>query len=172
MTRPIGAAIRHGALALGLVFATAAFGQAPAPRPAAAPPAKPLLYGPPITLDQAKLVMAAAEAEAKKRGVEETIAIVEPTGELVMFERPASAQYAAYEFAIGKARTSARYRRETKVLFDQLHGGDNAPLNYPDAFVGGAGGIPIVVGGRIIGAIGSTGGADQDVAAAGAAALK
>ena len=162
--------IRLGALALCFLLSGVAHAQAP--KPPAPPPAKPLMYGTPITLEQAQVVMAAANAEAKKRGVEDTIAIVEPTGELVMYQKATTGQYAAYEFAVGKARTAARYRRETKVLFDQLKAGDMTVLNYPDAISAGGGGAPIIVGGKIIGAIGLTGGADEFVVAAGVNALK
>jgi uncharacterized protein GlcG (DUF336 family) len=168
-----------GVLALGLGAAGAASAQqtalaAAAARPAPACPATPrgAPYGPPITLEQAKTVLAAAEAEARRRNVEPTIAIVEPTGELVLYEKATSAQYAAYEFAYDKARTAARYRRETKVINDQVRCGDLTAMTFPGAMAAGAGGVPIFVGGKIIGAIGETGGSDQDVATAGAQALK
>ncbi len=148
---------------------TAPRGAQPFPNPPVRSP-----YGTPITLEQAEAVMAAAKAEARKRNVYGTvaIAIVEPSGELVTYIKGTSAQYAAYEFSMGKARTSARYQRSTKLLADQLATGSLQPLAFPGATVAGAGGLPIVVGGRTIGAIGTTGGFDEEVAQAGLAALK
>jgi uncharacterized protein GlcG (DUF336 family) len=131
-------------------------------------------YGQSITLEQAKLVVAAAEAEARRRGVADiaAIAVTEPSGELVMYVKGTGAQYAAYEFAYGKARTAGRYRRPTSVMAAEIAKGSLQPLAYEGAMVAGAGGVPIVVGGRMIGAIGTTGGFDEEVAQAGVAALK
>lgn len=168
------------ATVLALCAITAAQAQrAPAPpRPAnnspgnGAPPVA--LHGVPITTEQAEKVLEAAKAEARRRGTYDTeaIAIVEPTGELVLFWRGTQAQYSAYEWVVGKARTSARLQRTTKVLADELLGGSLHPLAYPGAMVAGAGGVPIVVDGKLIGGIGTTGGFDQIVADVGVAALQ
>jgi uncharacterized protein GlcG (DUF336 family) len=163
------ATIWSGAFGLALFLAAGAEAQ-PAGGPAA-PPRRLAPYGTPITLEQARQVMDAAQAEARRRNVEATIAIVEPTGELVMYEKATGAQYAAYDFAMGKARAAARYRRESKAFADQVHGGDMAALTFVGAMAA-AGGVPILSQGRIIGAIGETGGADEEVATAGANALK
>lgn len=170
MTKSIGAAIRHGALVLGLVLATAAQAQAPAPAKPAAPTVLPG-YGPPITLEQARVVMAAAEAAARRLNAHPTIAIVEPTGELVMYIKDTTAQYGAYEYAMGKARTAARYRRSSKMFGDQTKLDTLYFVELPNV-LGAPGGFPIVVQGHIIGAIGATGGSDEQVAQAGADALK
>lgn len=129
-------------------------------------------YGPPITLEQAKRVAAAAVSEAKLRGLYPTIAVCDPSGELVYFEKATGSQYSAGEIAIGKARSAARYRRPSKELTDTLNSGNLATLALPGAIMGDTGGIPIVVGGLVIGAIGSTGGDGDIVSKAGAAALK
>lgn len=148
-----------------------AFAQAPPPpRPAPAPQPPPA-YGPPITLEQAKTVAAAALAEARRRNVNPTIAIVDPAGELVYFEKASDASYQARGLAEGKARAAARTRRQTKLDADRLAAGATFVLAFPD-IMPAQGGVPIMAGGKIIGAIGETGGADQAVAEAGAAALK
>ncbi len=162
-----------GALTAALILsAGAASAQAPA-APAVGAANRPH-YGQTITSEQAEAVMAAARAEAKRRGVADTVAIavVEPTGELIMFYRGTFAQYAAQEWVLGKARTSARFQRPTSVLADLVNKGQLGPLAFPGATVAGAGGVPIMSGGRQIGAIGTTGGFDQEVADAGAAAVK
>lgn len=137
-----------------------------APPPPPAPP-----YGAPITLDQAMKAASAAEAEAKKRNMKMVIAIVEPTGELVYFRRMDGAQYASIKIAQEKAISAAIFRRSTKDFFDRLAKGDLSPLSLHGA-VASAGGIPIVVNGHIIGAIGTSGGADDPVSQAGVDALK
>ncbi len=118
--------------------------------------------------------MAAARAEAKRLGVTDTeaIAVVEPTGELVLFWRGTQAQWSSFDWVIGKARTAARFQRPTKVLADELATGSLHPLAFPNAMVAGAGGEPIRIDGKIIGAIGTTGGFDEQVALAGVDAVK
>jgi uncharacterized protein GlcG (DUF336 family) len=167
---------RTALIAAGLLAAaTAANAQAPAAPPAAAPAAAPVppigAYGPNITLDQAKKVAAAAKAEADKRKLPMTLAIVDTAGQLIYFERATDAVGTAEAFAMKKAYAAVRKRAPTSN--DQLRAKTGGPeIAYiPDFFPFG-GGQPIVVDGKVIGAVGETGGADDDVAKAGVAALK
>jgi glc operon protein GlcG len=135
-----------------------------------APPALP--YGPRITLEQAKRVAEAAQAEARRRNLHATIAVVEPSGELVYFEKADDAAYAAVDVAMGKARSAARWRRTTKFDSDRLALGVEEVLSLPGVMPA-LGGEPIVLDGKIIGAIGETSGkGENDIALAGANALK
>jgi glc operon protein GlcG len=165
-----------GALAAGLLLATAgpvspAWAQAPAGAPAA-PPAPPVLfYGPNITLEQAKQVVAAAEAEAAKRKLTATIAIVDTGGNLVYFQKATNGTGTAEAFAMKKAIAAAKKRQPTNYDMARLATG-NPSLAYVPEFFPFPGGFPIVQDGKVIGAIGETGGADDDVARAGAAAIR
>jgi uncharacterized protein GlcG (DUF336 family) len=159
------------ALALG----GAALAQQPAPAPAPAAPAAPPEYGPPITNEQAKAVAAAAFAEAKKNNWRMAFSIVGPAGELVYFERMDGTQMASAELAHGKARTAAFYRRPSKIFADQWAAGNTAFSTFPERPVASEGGVPITVNGKIVGAIGASGGTGQQdgvAAAAGAGAAK
>ena len=132
-------------------------------------------YGLVIGNDQAKAVAAAAIGEAKKNGWRIAIAIVGPAGELVYFEKMDGAQLAAADLAQGKARTSVLFRRPSKAFADQFAAGNTSFLSYPDKPVASEGGMPINVGGKIIGAIGVSGGTGQQdgaAALAGASAAK
>jgi glc operon protein GlcG len=136
----------------------------------------PMPYGNPISLDQARKVLAAAEAEAKKQKWPVAIAVVDPAGFLVTFARLDNTQYASVEIAQEKARTAAHFRRSTKTFEDSIAaGGANLKfLRLPGA-VPLEGGIPIIHEGKIVGAIGVSGvksNEDGQVAQAGAAALK
>jgi uncharacterized protein GlcG (DUF336 family) len=136
----------------------------------------PAPYGAPISLTAAKKAMEAAEAEAKKNNWPVAIAIVDTTGSLAMLVKLDNTQTASVEIAQGKALTSLEFRRPTKALQDAIAGGgaglrilglrNATPLE---------GGVPIIVDGKIVGAIGVSGvNSDQDaqVAIAGAAAAK
>jgi glc operon protein GlcG len=145
---------------------------APSPAPAAGPPAD---YGAPITNEQAKAVAAAAVAEAKKNNWRMALAIVGPAGELVYFEKMDGTQGASVEIAQGKARTAALFRRPSKVFADQYAAGNTAFTTFPQQPVASEGGVPIIVNGKIIGAIGASGGTGQQdgtAAAAGVGAVK
>lgn len=146
--------------------------QPPAAPPApAAAPAGPPEYGPPITNEQAKAVAAAALAEAKKNNWRMAFTIVGPAGELVYFEKMDGTQMASVALSQSKARTAALFRRPTKIFADQYAAGNTAFTTFPEMPVASEGGIPISVGGKIIGAIGASGGTgQQDGAAAGAGA--
>ncbi len=131
-------------------------------------------YGPPISLDQAQAVIQAAVAEAKKRNWKMNIAVADSGGNLVAFQRMDGAMLASIQIAEHKARAAVTFRRPTKVFED---GVNLMHLNYLLAFDGiiaSRGGIPLIEGGKIIGAIGCSGGTDsQDevVSKAGAAVI-
>src|SRR6266542_1450063 len=123
-----------------------------------------------LTLDVAKKVAAAAEAEAKKRGATVVIAVVDDGGYLLVLERLDETQVASVDVGIAKARTVVIFRRPSKVFEDQVKNGRIAALALPGA-VALQGGVPIIVEGRVVGAIGVSGNSpqeDEDIAKAGA----
>ncbi len=133
-------------------------------------------YGNNVNLEQARKVVAAAEAEARKNGWPVAITVVDNAGQLVLFQRMDNTQTASVQVAQDKAVSAAMYRRPTKVMQDAMAGGGAGMrfLNLKNASVVD-GGIPLTVDGKIVGAIGVSGvAADQDgqCAAAGVAALK
>lgn len=136
----------------------------------------PLPYGAPISLDNAKKAAAATAAEARKNGWFMGIAVVDPNGDLIYFERMDNTQIGSINIALGKARTAAKFKRPSKVFQDLLAKGDN--FTYLLGLQGAVpvqGGIPIVMGGKIVGAIGVSGGTgeqDSVVAQAGIDSLK
>ena len=152
------------AIGTGLVLAAATAG-------AQAPPH----YGPSITLDQAKKVMAGAEAEAKKNSWPVVIAILDSGGNLVMTQRLDGAQFGSVEVAREKAYSVVAFRRPTKAFADALaQGGGNLRLLSLTGASVIDGGLPIVVDGRIVGAIGVsgvTGEQDAQIGRAGVEAL-
>ena len=136
--------------------------------PAAELPTKKIL-----TLDAAKQVAAAAEAEAKRRGSTVVIVVVDDGGHVLLLERLDDTQVASVEVGIGKARTAAIFRRPSKDFEDQVRNGRVAALALPGA-TPLQGGIPIVVDGKVLGAIGVSGNTpqeDEDIAKVGAAAI-
>ena len=148
---------------------------AQAPAPAASPPAPPpaggtpdampfdIPYGQSIGLELAKQAVAAAEAEAKKRNWKMNIAVVDTNGEPVMFERMEGAQIASGSISIGKARTAARFRRESRLFYNAYETGHGYVATLDPTLVASPGGYPLVQGGKLIGAIGCSGGTgDQD----------
>jgi glc operon protein GlcG len=145
------------------------FAQERTPAPPLPPPSPP--YGAPITLELAKKAADAAEAEARKRNMNMVIAIVEPSGDLVYFRRMDGAQYASIKIAQEKAVSAALFRRSSKAFLDRVAAGDMSPFALRGA-VPSAGGIPLVVDGKTVGAIGTSGGADDAVSQAGVDALK
>ncbi|MET0357728.1 MAG: heme-binding protein [Cellvibrio sp.] len=135
--------------------------------------AQTLTYGAPITLDSAKKIAAVAEAEAKKNNFPMAIAIVDSSGTLTYFTKLDGTQLASVDIAIGKARTANNFKRPTKVFDDGVAGGRNVLLSLPEALLI-EGGVPLVVDGKIIGAIGVSGGSsvqDGQVAAVAVATL-
>lgn len=134
-------------------------------------------YGETINTENAKKVAAAAIAEAAKRNWNALcVAIVGPSGELVYFEKQDNCQFASVSISQHKARAAARFRRPT-VVFERLlgKGAFFAYLPTLDDVIASRGGNPLVVGGKVIGAIGVSGGSgsqDDVVSLAGVAVLK
>ncbi len=166
-------------LSIALCLCCAAAGIAPlraqpAPSPSPPPPTA-TDYGLPITNEQAKTVAAAAVAEARKNNWRMAFAVVGPAGELVYFERMDGTQLASAELSQAKARTAVMFRRPSKAFADQYAAGNTSFLTFPEKPIASEGGVFIVVNGRIIGAIGASGGTGQQdgaAATAGASALK
>ena len=156
--------MRIAMIALGLLFSTgAALAQAPAaaPNPLDAIPDKMPFnepYGPPISADRAHKVIEAADAEAKKRGWPMNISVVDAGGNLVAFLRQDGAQLASIAISQHKAKTAITFRRETKALEAGIQSGFNYLITL-DGVIGSRGGIPLVEDGKMIGAIGVSGGA-------------
>jgi uncharacterized protein GlcG (DUF336 family) len=141
--------------------------------PQAAPPSTP--YGAPISLAEAKEAMEAAEREAQRNSWGVAIAIVDSGGNLVMLHRLDNAQLSSVRIAEQKARTSVEFRRPTKALEDAVAGGGAGLRVLTFGACVAEGGVPIVSGGRIVGAIGVSGVAshqDAQVAQAGADAAR
>jgi uncharacterized protein GlcG (DUF336 family) len=162
---------------LATAFAGVALAQqpgAPAQAPATASTAS-LPYGPPITLDQAKRVMAASELEAVKNGWVVAITILDSGGNTVMFHKFDNAQLSSETVSAGKARTALEFKHPSKALDDAIAaGGAGLRLLALKNITPIEGGILIVLDGRIIGAIGVSGALsaqDSQVATAGVAAL-
>jgi uncharacterized protein GlcG (DUF336 family) len=159
-----------GAVCAALITTSSALAQVPAdpnnPNEAVAEKHAYMPYGETIKLDQAKKVADAALAESAKRGWAMCIAVVGPTGDLIYFQKMDDCQYASITIAQHKARTAAKYRRPT-LVFERLMGKGDF-FNYLatlDDVIGSRGGNPIVVNGKIVGAIGVSGGsgAQDDV---------
>ena len=166
------------AIALGTVVSLALLGtrHAAAQAPAATPPAPPSPYGAPITLEAAQKMLTAAKEEADKNGWPVAIAVVDGAGFLVAFHRLDNTQLGSVEVSIAKARSAALFRRPTKVFEDILAGGGSGQRVLKlEGAMPVDGGLPIVVDGKIVGAIGVSGVQsvqDAQVATAGLAALK
>jgi glc operon protein GlcG len=149
--------------AAAAVMVAAAFGaaaQQPQPNPMDVVPDKmpfDVPYGPPISLDHAQAAINAAVAETKKRGWKLNIAVVDSGANLVAFARMDGAQLGSIAIAEHKARAAAKFRRETKAFEAGIQGGNNYLITLDDV-IGSRGGIPLVENGRIIGAIGCSGG--------------
>ena len=133
-------------------------------------------YGAPITLEQARKAMAAAEAEMKKNNLAMSIAIVDSGGHLVLFQRADGSQFAGAKVSEDKAWSAAGFKRPGKMFQDRLAtGGVETRLLQLRGVSALDGGDPIVVDGKIVGGIGVSGGSgeqDGQVAKAGAGALK
>lgn len=151
-------------LAFALCLLTSALAQTPVP------------YGMPISLENAKKVAAPALAEAVKNNWTMAVAVVDPGGNLVYYEKMDNTQLGSATVAIDKARSAALFKRPTKALQDALAaGGDGLRILKIQGAVPVEGGIPLVMDGKIVGAIGVSGGAssqDAQCAKAGADILK
>jgi glc operon protein GlcG len=156
--------VRSVVVLLFACCASAAFAQMPNP------------YGMSINLETAKKVAAPALAEARKNNWNMAVAIVDTAGNLVYFEKMDATQLASPNIAVEKARSATAFKRPTKALEDALAaGGDGLRILGLPGAVPVEGGIPLVVDGKIIGAIGVSGGAssqDAQCAKAGADLLK
>jgi glc operon protein GlcG len=149
------------------------------PAPAAKPPAAPSSYaipiGPSIGLDAARKAAAAASAEARKNGWFMAIAVVDPAGTLVYYEKADTTQLGSAVVAIDKARSAALYKRPTKAFEDALaKGGVGVRVLALKGAIPVDGGVPLLVEGKLVGAIGVSGDLsehDAQCAAAGASAL-
>ncbi|MGH6629952.1 MAG: GlcG/HbpS family heme-binding protein [Burkholderiales bacterium] len=126
-----------------------------------------------LTLEAAKKIAAAAEAEARKNNWNVVIAVVDDGGHLVYLQRIDGTQTGSIDVAIGKARTSAAFKRPTKV-FDELAKTRPSITSISPTAVLLEGGVPVVVGGQVVGAVGVSGVTSQQdaqIAEAGIAAL-
>jgi len=154
-----------GALALALTTASPAL-------PQTTPPP----YGPPIGIENARKVMAAAEAEAVKNNWAVVITVIDSGGHVVMLHRRDDVQLSSIEIAQGKAKTALMFKRPTKVLDDAISsGGTGLRFLALKDIVPLEGGIPIVIDGKIAGAIGVSGvlsAQDAQIARAGIDGLK
>jgi glc operon protein GlcG len=128
-------------------------------------------YGTPISMDRAQGLIQAAVAESNKRGWAMNVAVVDTNGDLVAFGRMDGAQLASVPISQHKARVAARYRRPTRAFEDAVvKAGFNYILTLDDV-IASRGGIPLVENGKLIGAIGCSGGTgSQDEATCTAAA--
>jgi glc operon protein GlcG len=161
-------------------FAATANGQQPAPAPGQNPldvvPEKMPFntpYGAPIALQKAEDAVHAAIAEANKRGWQLNVAVVDSGGNLVTFARMDGAQLASIAISEHKARVAAKFRRPTRVLEDAVQKGIVYVATLDDV-VASRGGIPLIEDGKLIGAIGCSGGTgsqDEVVCTAGAATI-
>jgi len=163
--RSLAATIFSACAALAL--AAPARAQAPSPPPP---------YGESINLEQSMKIVDAAMAEAKKNNWFMAISVVGPAGDLVYFAKMDNTQYASVTISQHKARTAATFRRPTKVFEENLGKGFEFIYQMTlDGMIGSQGGVPLVLGGKLIGAIGCSGGTGpQDLQAcmAGVNALK
>jgi uncharacterized protein GlcG (DUF336 family) len=155
----------HRKLALGLslaLLATAAAAQEQRPG-----------YGPAINIAAAKKIAAGTIAECQKNNWNVAVAIVDTHGGLVYYERMEDTQTASYDIAIMKAKAAATYRRPTRVFADVIAKSGPAIMTLPGA-IASPGGVPIFVGGKVIGAAGVsgvTGDQDEQCAKAGIAGM-
>jgi len=133
-------------------------------------------YGLPVSLEIAKKVAAPAIAEATKNNWTVAVALVDPGGNLVYYEKMDNTQLGSANVAVDKARCAALFKRPTKAFQDALAaGGDSVRILRLQGVVPVEGGIPLVVEGKIIGAIGVSGATsaqDAQCAKAGAETLK
>jgi glc operon protein GlcG len=127
-------------------------------------------YGASLNIATAKKIAAATLAECQKNNWNVAVAVVDTHGFLVYFERMENTQYASIDIAIGKARAAATYRRATRVFAETINKGSPATATLPGVFAS-PGGLPIMVEGKVTGAVGVsgvTGDQDEQCAKAGA----
>jgi glc operon protein GlcG len=132
-------------------------------------------YGAPISLDRAEALIHAAVAEAKKREWKMNVAVVDSAGNLVAFNRMDGAQLASVAISEHKARVAAQFRRETKLFENAIQVSHFEYILSLDGVSASRGGIPLIEGGKLIGAIGCSGGTgsqDEAICQVAAATLK
>jgi glc operon protein GlcG len=176
----LGAALTFAALLGSSVGAqqAAPAPQAPSANPLDAVPDKmpfDIPYGAPISLERAAAAVAAAIAEAKKHDWKLNVAVVDSGGNLVAFQRMDGAQLASIQISEHKARAAATFRRETKAFENAIQQNNFNYVMTIDGVIASRGGIPLVEGGKLIGAIGCSGGAgsqDEVACKVGAATVK
>ena len=136
----------------------------------------PNAYGPPISLENAKKVAAPAIAEAAKNNWTIAVAIVDPSGNLVYYGKMDNTQLGSARIAVEKAGTAAKFKRPTQAFQDALaKGAENWRILTLAGVVAAEGGIPLLIDGKIVGAIGVSGmtsAQDNQCAKAGADSLK
>ena len=118
-------------------------------------------YGPPISLERAQAAINAVVDEARKRDWKMNVAVVDSGGNLVAFQRMDGAMLASIQIAEHKARAAAIFRRETKIFENAIQVNDFHYLMTLDGFIASRGGLPLIEGGKLIGAIGCSGGTDS-----------
>jgi glc operon protein GlcG len=118
-------------------------------------------YGPPISLERAQAAINAVVAEARKRDWKMNVAVVDSGGNLVAFQRMDGAMLASIQIAEHKARAAAIFRRETKVFENAIQVNGCNYLMTLDGFIASRGGSPLIEKGKLIGAIGCSGGTDS-----------
>jgi glc operon protein GlcG len=119
-------------------------------------------YGTAVNAAGAKKIAAGVVAECQKNGWNVAVAVVDTHGFLVYFERMDNTQTASMDIAVGKARAAATYRRPTRVFMDVINKGGPATATLPGVFAS-PGGVPIMVDGKVTGAVGVSGvTGDQD----------
>ncbi len=126
-----------------------------------------------LSLSAARKIVAASEAEAKARGLGVVIVVVDDAGNIIQLSRMDEAQVASVQVGIGKARTAAIYRRPSRVFEEQIRNGRVAALALAEA-TPLQGGVPILIDGKVVGAVGVSGDspqADEEIAIAGAKAV-
>ncbi|MCP4619364.1 MAG: heme-binding protein [Bradyrhizobium sp.] len=126
-------------------------------------------YGPDVNATGAKKIAADALAECQKNNWNVAVAVVDNHGFLVYFERMDNTQTASMDISVGKARAAATYRRPTRAFMDAINKGSPATATLPGVFAS-PGGLPIMVDGKVTGAVGvsgATGDQDEQCAKAG-----
>ena len=166
----LAASFMFSAAIIGTQVSTQAIAQTPAAPPAAGGTADgtgfDIPYGLDINIETARKVIAAVEAEATKHRWKLNIAVVDSHGDLVHFARMDGAQLASVHISQGKARTSARFRRESRLFYNAFETGHGYVSTLDPTLIASPGGFPLVEGGKLIGAVGCSGGTgDQDAAA-------
>jgi glc operon protein GlcG len=151
---------RYLALICAVLIATPGVAQPPDPQPSG--------YGAPIAVDDALALIRRGMEQSTAKGLKMAFAVVEPSGELVAFARMDDVPYASIRLAQQKARTSARLRMTTALMEERVQGGRSALLSSDEVIAVG-GGVPILAGGRVVGALGVSGASaaeDASIAAA------